>query len=278
MKKLLVPVDFSADMNASMRYGLCLAGDLHCKLFFFHCSSTLIPTRGTQDAYRAAVREDIEKKEKDLMSKLTDIRKRMDLTQAMVEVEIVVVHGNDIAANLLRTAREKVVDLVVMSTHSASGLKKMFFGTITVKTIVKSPVPVLAIPARFKYQRPKKIVYSTDLQSFDDEFSRVRILAGLLQTELEVLSFNHPAPVKGEERVRLHNAGIGFTVKSIDDMPLIDHLNSYLNNKPGHILCMFTHGLSTLQRVFNKSNTAEVAMDLQFPLLALRKKKELIYN
>ncbi len=47
---------------------------------------------------------------------------------------------------ILKTAREERADLIVQSTHSRTGLEKLFIGSVTEKLLGSSTVDVLAIP------------------------------------------------------------------------------------------------------------------------------------
>ncbi len=68
------------------------------------------------------------------------------LIQKGVTVRTVVSVGNA-ADELIKAAEENKVDLIAMSTHGRSGLRKLAFGSITDKVLRRSPVPVLMVRA-----------------------------------------------------------------------------------------------------------------------------------
>jgi len=68
------------------------------------------------------------------------------LKQKGVTVRTVVSVGNA-ADELIKAAEENKVDLIAMSTHGRSGLRKLAFGSITDKVLRRSPVPVLMVRA-----------------------------------------------------------------------------------------------------------------------------------
>lgn len=47
---------------------------------------------------------------------------------------------------IVRTAEEEKVDLIVMSTHGRTGLDRLVVGSVTEQVIAHAPCPVLAIP------------------------------------------------------------------------------------------------------------------------------------
>jgi len=68
------------------------------------------------------------------------------LKQRGVTVRTLVSVGNA-ADELIKAAEENKVDLIAMSTHGRSGLRKLAFGSITDKVLHRSPVPVLMVRA-----------------------------------------------------------------------------------------------------------------------------------
>jgi nucleotide-binding universal stress UspA family protein len=60
------------------------------------------------------------------------------------EVRNAVVLG-DPAETILRYVDENEIDMVIMGTHGRKGLDRVFFGSVAVRVIKGSPVPVLVI-------------------------------------------------------------------------------------------------------------------------------------
>ena len=50
------------------------------------------------------------------------------------------------ARQILRVAQEQACDLIVMSTHGLTGMRKLFFGSTTERVLRETTVPVLATP------------------------------------------------------------------------------------------------------------------------------------
>ena len=68
------------------------------------------------------------------------------LKQKGVTVRTLVSSGNA-ADEIIKAAEENHVDLIAMSTHGRSGLRRLAFGSITDKVLRRSPVPVLMVRA-----------------------------------------------------------------------------------------------------------------------------------
>ena len=54
------------------------------------------------------------------------------------------------APEVLRVARERKCDLIVMGTHGLTGVRRMFFGSTTERVLRETTVPVLLTPASEK--------------------------------------------------------------------------------------------------------------------------------
>ncbi|CAN5532599.1 hypothetical protein BH23BAC1_BH23BAC1_33470 [soil metagenome] len=71
--------------------------------------------------------------------------------------------------NIKALSEELDIDLVVMGTTGATGLKEVFLGSNTSHAIENLDCPVLAIPEHTKFSPINKIFYATDFQSEDIE-------------------------------------------------------------------------------------------------------------
>ncbi len=62
-----------------------------------------------------------------------------------IKAETVLIKGGRIAPSIIDFAKDNSVDLVVIATHGYTGLKKMLLGSVALKVLHESPVPVLLI-------------------------------------------------------------------------------------------------------------------------------------
>ncbi len=68
------------------------------------------------------------------------------LKSKSIKVNVVVTSGNA-AEEILKTAEQTRADLIAMSTHGRSGLRRLAFGSITDKVLRGSHIPVLMVRA-----------------------------------------------------------------------------------------------------------------------------------
>jgi nucleotide-binding universal stress UspA family protein len=68
------------------------------------------------------------------------------LRAAGIAFRTIAVIGNN-ADEIIKAAKENSVNLIAMSTHGRSGLRRWAFGSVTEKVLRESPVPVMTVRA-----------------------------------------------------------------------------------------------------------------------------------
>lgn len=151
IRKILAPTDLSPFSAKGVRYACSLAKALQAQVTIAHVFNTaefLVVARNL--GY-----ESLRLKKDNLPLRLLEEHQRLlqrfldqhlsDL-KAELDVEQVVEMGEP-NRMLVRWAKEKGIDLIVMSTHGRSGLPRMLIGSVTEKLLRSSPCPVLAVPS-----------------------------------------------------------------------------------------------------------------------------------
>jgi nucleotide-binding universal stress UspA family protein len=118
-----------------------LAHAVSTKEFISHATSLKITSSGAES--------------NDLLGKLVEhhkepLREFMEEQLVSVGADLnvqPVVEMGDAHTLIVNWARDKAVDLIVMSTHGRSGLPRMLLGSVTEKVLRSASCPVLAIPS-----------------------------------------------------------------------------------------------------------------------------------
>ena len=66
-----------------------------------------------------------------------------------VEFEVVTKSGRE-DEEILKFAKDKKVDIIVVGTHGKTGIEHVFFGSVAEKVLRRSPFPVFVIPCKKK--------------------------------------------------------------------------------------------------------------------------------
>jgi nucleotide-binding universal stress UspA family protein len=163
VKKILVPVDFSAPAKKALTYGLTLAGQFNANLLLAH----IVP-ESTALMYAFPTRLlEIEKEQYDKAKR--EVENLVSAEQATkVNLQTIVKIGS-IEPELLGIVKDEGVDLVVMGTHGRRHLGRWFIGSVTEHMLRSVPVPVLTVSHVEAEKYPigpvslHRILYATDL-------------------------------------------------------------------------------------------------------------------
>ena len=141
IKTILFPTDFSNGARAAMDHAVSLARDYKAKLILlyviqdisiaeWYIPSSLSVTDLVEDMQRSAGKE---------MDKWAT-----EVSAKVAEVEKLVVRGVPFV-EIIKTAKEKDADLIVIGTHGRTGIDHMLFGSTAEKVVRKAPCPVLTV-------------------------------------------------------------------------------------------------------------------------------------
>jgi universal stress protein A len=143
LRQILLPTDFSGCANYALPYAAALARAAQAKIICLHVVEPVVPTVGytglAEPLPIADVSDQLEGSAERELPKLTACDECAGL-----EIEEVIVHG-DPAAEIVRVAGERQVDLIVISSHGRTGLGRIIFGS-TAEAVVRHAVcPVLVV-------------------------------------------------------------------------------------------------------------------------------------
>ena len=141
IKTILFPTDFSQGARAAMDHAISLAKDYHAKLILLYVIQDIsiaewyIPS----SLSAADLVEDMQKSASNEMEKWG-----AEVSQSVKDVEKLVVRGVPFV-EIIRTAKEKRADLIVIGTHGRTGIDHMLFGSTAEKVVRKAACPVLTV-------------------------------------------------------------------------------------------------------------------------------------
>jgi len=141
LKTILYPTDFSNGARAAMDHAVSLARDYNASLILLYVVQNMIMTDwdNLSPHYEADFMEDLQRNAWDEMDKWG-----AEVAPKVKDVEKMVVIGVPFA-EIIRTAREKNADLIVIGTHGRTGVDHMLFGSTAEKVVRKSSCPVLSV-------------------------------------------------------------------------------------------------------------------------------------
>lgn len=143
LRKILVPVDFSAFSERALDSACSLAEQFEAEVHLLYVSDAFscvfpevgMPTYGTGEflAQQAAIASDC-------LLTLPGAQRQGGLTIVRQ------IRDGTPYAEIINYADEESVDLIVMGTHGRSGLEHVLLGSVATHVVRESPCPVMTVP------------------------------------------------------------------------------------------------------------------------------------
>jgi nucleotide-binding universal stress UspA family protein len=276
MKRILVPTDFSLNAEKALEYALHLGSHFSSEIILLH--SWELPHQksamfvSTQDLIK-------EKAENDL----NELKDKIALRFPDLKISTMVMMG-DAAASIKTAAKNKGADYIVMGTKGASGLKKIFMGSITTDVLEDAPCPVMAIPEKAEFRNIKNIGYATDLSSYKLQDALKTIpLAKIFNAKIVIIyiSINHEQneQIQFEEFIkRFKNIteyeNIEPYFSSGNDV--VKNLQKFMDEKNIDILSLTRRKRDFYEDLFHTSVSKEIAYSSTIPLIIYQGEENLV--
>jgi nucleotide-binding universal stress UspA family protein len=206
---ILCPVDFSDGSAGALRYAAAIASHFLTRLIVLTVEDPLLTEA-------ADLGTGIRWNPKDCKQEMARFAARTlgPLSPSLAALEYDVAVGKP-APEILRVARERSCDLIVISTHGLTGIRKLFFGSTTERVLRETTRPVLITPPADPGQVSlddakqilRRIVVPVDLTPGSRH--QAGVAAGLAQAAGVPLILVHVIePVKSRLAAKLHLAGL----------------------------------------------------------------------
>ena len=278
MKKILIPVDFSACSLNAVRYAIHLHPKEPIHLQLLH-AYPLAQGLDIPDHYLEQKRESWEQ---DALVQYEMLKRQVaPLTLHTHVLFSLILAPGGLTPEIINTAEREASDIVIMGTQGAHGLQKFFAGSHTSQIISRVSCPVLVVPEHYNYQEIHTIVYATDCQPQDIEaLKEVVALAEPTQARIVVLHietrFN---PLKAlehfqwyQERIKSEISYKAMTYDWLEGRNIQKALERYLGESQADLIVMLTQNRPWIDQLFHQSHTKEMAEQTTVPLWAFSAK------
>lgn len=287
MKNILCPTDFSNNSAKALRFALNIAMNNNAKLHVIHQTSVLelAPDTAFSGLYMPSHEDQVgylkEELDRFIKRALKSYKDKYDLSKINAEI-IPGVGTSDIVVN---AADKLKADLIVLGTTGASGLKRIFIGSVAAQVIEKANVPVIVIPDKFRQKAIKKIGYSSDLSNIENELKVLKPIAEALGAEVEIFHIQPTFPTTeafikfneekslGEIRKRLKMDNLNYRlIKTKQDNDFFGGIAKYRRVAKPDMICTVTHKRSWVEKIFDPSKSKAIAYHNEVPVVCIKSK------
>jgi len=276
MKKILVPIDFSAHAINALGFAIEVAKKTEAELILLHAVPIpFTPGKQTFEHYKES-KDTYEKNAREQMAKLPNELPALD----EVEYSSILRLGS-VPDAIIGCANSREVDMIVLGTKGrrAKEMRGSILQNITTSIIKLARCPVLAIPDKATFRPIKKIAlaYDNGPISHMERLTGLREIANMFGAKLNVVMVMHNMAELEEGWENPENAQeldaflkevehtFHFKVKGDTETGI----NDFLEDKDIDLLAVIPHEHSLLQLQWHSGLTNKLALDCELPLLSI---------
>ena len=271
MKKILVPCDFSEQAVNAFRFALDIAknskGVVHIinviELPVMH-DTVLMPVLSFEEALFKEMRETAQKQFSKLNAKFN---------KDNIKVTSKVIFGAP-SHMIIDYAETEKMDLIVMGTKGAEGIKEILIGSNTEKIVRRTTIPVMAVKKYVKTSSIKNIVFPNTLEQNQEELTlKIKALQNFFNAKLHVVWINTPGNFSRDNitRKRLEEFAKRFMLKdytlNIFNDPFEESgVINFTHMIQADMIAMGTHGRKGLNHIMSGSVAEDVVNHVDCPI------------
>ncbi len=141
ISKVLVPIDFSDYSKSALKYAVNFVGYFKAELTLIYVVEPVIypPDFSMGQIAIPSVDLEMDKRAIDELNKLAQQE-----IPSEIKVKTVVKTGKPFL-EIIETAQDENVDLIIIATHGHTGVEHILFGSTAEKVVRKAPCPVLTL-------------------------------------------------------------------------------------------------------------------------------------
>ncbi|MCB0484290.1 MAG: universal stress protein [Flavobacteriales bacterium] len=275
-RTILLPTDFSESAHNAISFALRF---YEGRPYHYILLNTVEPTTASSNAGMIVSMSEILTRDS-----LAGLKKELEWVQSLPFVGIATFETMQMFGDVVNCTEQLVadrkIDMVIMGTTGASGLKEFFVGSNAAAVIQDIPVPVLTVPFNARYQGMRKIIYATDYKSLKSPHI-LDFLKKMVQVrQAELLVFNVVKPSSSvsreeklleKERLADYFSDVSVSFHEVANNDTVEGISDFVSNTDGvHLICMIPRKKSFFEKIFSKSIARKVAYHSHVPMLTMQ--------
>jgi nucleotide-binding universal stress UspA family protein len=288
MKTIIVPTDFSANSMKALRFAMASAIASKGKVHVIHQTSILelAPDSAFTGLYIPSETDHLGFLDKELSKfvkkAVTSFKGKFDVKNIKSEI----VPGVGTADILIQATKRLKGDIIIMGTTGASGLKRLFIGSVAAQIIEKAHVPVIVIPSSFRQKPIKKIGYSSDLEHIVPELEEIIPIAKALGATIEMFHIEPTFPTSKaflkfqpeieipslQKKLKLESLTFKL-IKTKEDNDFFGGIGKYHRTRKPDMICTVRHRRNWVSKILDPSKTKALAYHNEIPVLSIKAKQ-----
>lgn len=274
MNRILVPTDFSEHAGYALKVAANLAKKHNSVVYLMHMLE--LPFHSKVDVAGSTT----ELPEALFYKKLAEKQFDEFLDKPYLdEVDIHETVKSDISFSEIKDAcRELSIDLIVMGSHGASGLKEMFIGSNAEKVVRNSDVPVLVIKNDHDNFSIDNFVFASDFKNDNKQtYHQATEFAKIFDAKVHLLMVNTPnnftTTNTAKKRIDDFIEDVEFENYSVtiyNDESVEKGILNFSKDINADIIGISTHGRQGIAHFFNGSISEDIVNHAKRPVITFK--------
>lgn len=277
MKNILLPTDFSANSMNAIDYAMHFFEHSECNFFILnvqkvsdYISDDLVAGSKTDTIYDS-IASDNKKVIQQLVKKLSKKYKSQSYTfNGLFDYD-------DLVSAIDQAVQFHAIDLIIMGSNGATGVKQKVFGSNTLQVIRNLDSPILTIPEHYTYTGIRSALFSTQ-HCEDFSFKGINVFKEMLkmhQCKLNVLELDDDAILlskkEDNECIRALFPEYPYTYYCLNTIPGLVAVNTATQLLKVDLHAVFIEKETFLERLLFGSEASQLAYGTLIPLLFLHR-------
>ncbi|MCB9360441.1 MAG: universal stress protein [Flavobacteriales bacterium] len=271
MKNILFPTDFSENSNHALALALTLAKDFGAKLHILNAYK--MPYSSSSPMTRTLL-ETLEKASEGALSNcLKTIKGNIDYKEVDIKTKAM---AGSVANTVDVYANKQEVDLIVMGTKGASGLKEVLIGSNAEEVVAHSDKSVLVIPENTQLSQVKKVVFAVDFQEIKDVSVFKTYIEFIKKYKAETLFVNIYHEGNSQKSSELETnmkqifSEINYSLNFEKNDDIVNGINKFVRENNCDMLALFSRKHGFIDKIFHKSITNKLTCQAELPMFVVK--------
>lgn len=274
MNRILIPVDFSQEARCAAKTAANIARKTNAKIFLLHMidlpEGVIDMQSGSDNSSPAAIL---------LMKKVHERFNELKNESFFSGLEVEEIVNFDSAfSGVIDESKKNNIDLVVMGSSGATGIKEIVVGSNTEKVVRHSSAPVLVVKKDSAELNINDIVFASDFSSEGkDRFKDIIAFSKVFNAKLHLLyvntssNFNTTKEIDAKIEKFIEDCGVSnFDSAIYNDISVEKGILNFTNTINADLIALNTHGRSGLSQLFNGSIGQEIANHALKPVITFK--------
>jgi nucleotide-binding universal stress UspA family protein len=277
MRNILIPTDFSENSWNAIEYAIHFFENSTCNFYLLYVDqiNTFVVAETTYLPSQTVIEATYIKPTK---TKLNEVLKRITNISTNENHKFFgLTDYNYFIDSIRKHVVEKKIDMIVMGTKGASGLKKLIIGSNTGDVITRVRCSTLVVPENAKYIKPSVIAFPTDFSSFysSNLLQPIIELLDMYKSSINVLHIN-------KKKINLNldqeiNKGYledyfvnyNYNFFNLTNNHIESAIQTFVEKNKVNLITMVAKNLNYFQRILFHPTVTEISYHTDIPFLVL---------